>query len=335
MNILVTSAYQCSDTVAFFKDALGKNGKVFASNSVMVSALAKADDYTITPLIADESYIDFLLDYCKTNSINTIITRHDLDLLVLSKNKELFKKNGITVIASDEQVIKTCNDKWRAHQLLVSIGLKQPKTYIDMELLKRDLQSGAVSFPLIMKPRWGVSSYSIFQIDELDELDILYRKTHRNIFKTYLKHESAEAQDRCIIVQEKIDGDEFGLDILNDLQGNYVAAIAKKKLEMRVNTMTAEIVDSKPFESFAKTISANLKHTFNLDVDCFLTDSGDIYVIDLNCRFGGQYLFSHSAGANFPKQIIDWLAGLPTSVENLRAETGFRGDRDDSHIVRY
>ena len=108
-------------------------------------------------------------------------------------------------------------------------------------------------------------------------------------------------------------------------------------LVCRVNeiTGTVEIVDKKTFESIAKDISSNLKHVGNLDVDCFLTQSGDIYVIDLNCRFGGQYVFSHAAGANFPKQIIDWLNGLPTSPANIEVETGFRGTREDSRIVRY
>ena len=335
MNILITTVDRDSDTVSFFKDALGKNGKVFASNSVMVSALLKADEYVLTPLITDESYIDFLIDYCKTNNITAIITRYDLDLVVLSKNKEQFKKNGISVIVSDEQVIKTCNDKWSTHQLLASIGLKQPRTYIDMELLKQDLRSNIVSFPLMMKPRWGYGSYSLFQIDNFDELDVLYRKTRKNIFKTAMRYESADAEDMCIIVQEKIDGDEYGMDVLNDLNGNYVTTVAKKKIEIHVNTLAAEIVDSKPFENIAKTISSNLKHIGNLDVDFFLTDSGEIYVIDLNCRFGGQYIFSHAAGANFPKQIIDWLLGLSTSLANIGVETGFRGSRDDSFVIRY
>jgi len=300
-------------------------------------ALIDDDEYVLTPRIGEESYIDFLLDYCKKNNITAIISRHDWDLVVLSKNKDRFKKNGISLIVSDEQIVKICRDKWLAHQFLSSIGLKQPRTYIDMELLKQDLRSDLVSFPMIMKPRCGNSSYSLSQIDDFDELDVLYRKTVKNIFNSYLKYESADYEDsRCVIVQEKIDGDEYGLDILNDMNGSYVTHIAKKKLSMRMHTLAAEIVDSKPFDDLAKAISYNLRHIGNLDIDFFITDSGDIYVIDLNCRFGGQYNFSHLAGANFPKQIIDWLMGLPTLPSNINVETGVRGERNiTTHIVRY
>ncbi len=335
LNILITSIGRGTDMVVIFKNALGENGKVFVSNSVMTSAMLKADGYVISPLIIDETYVDFLLDYCKANDINAIISWFDLDLVVLSKNKKRFEKNNITVLVSDEQAIKTCNDKWNAHQFLASLGLKQPKTYIDLDLLKQDLRMNVISFPVIMKPRWGSGSVGLFQIDDFDELDVLYRKTHKIIFSSVVKYESAVDTNQCIVIQEKLNGSEHGLDIFNDLNGNYVTTIAKKKLLMHGNTQIAQIVDSKPFEDIAKIISTNLKHIGNLDIDCFLTEQGDIYVIDLNCRFGGQYVFDHMAGADFPKQIIDWLLGLPTSPENINVEIGARGCKEDPLAVRF
>jgi len=336
MNILITTASKNFGLLELFKDATRNIGKLFASNSKMVNALFIADEYVLTPLIKDESYIDFLLNYCKKNDITAIISFFDLDLIELSKNKERFKQNGITVVVSDEETIKTCNDKWLSYQFLLSIGLKQPKTYIDMEVLKQDLQSNNVSFPLIMKPRFGWGSLSIFQIDDFDELDVLYRKTLKEIFAIPLiKHQSINVKDQCIIVQEKMNGCEYGLDVLNDLNGIYVTSVAKKKLQMKAGcTGEAEVIDNNLFEHVAKTISSNLNHIGNIDVDFFLTDSGEKYVIDLNCRFGGQYVFSHLAGANFPKQIIEWLMGLPTSPANIKVKIGVSGKRV-THVERY
>ncbi|MDE8771979.1 hypothetical protein PZS07_21545, partial [Providencia thailandensis] len=31
-------------------------------------------------------------------------------------------------------------------------------------------------------------------------------------------------------------------------------------------------------------------------------------ILEMNARFGGQYPFSHLAGANIPKQIIEWIS---------------------------
>jgi carbamoyl-phosphate synthase large subunit len=335
LNLLITSIGRATDMVFIFKQALAKRGSLFVSNSEMTSALEEADGYIITPPIVDNDYIDFLLDVCITNDIHAIISWFDLDVAVLSRNKQRFQKHNITVLISDERTIRICNDKWHTHRHLAFVGLKQPKTYIDLDLLKHDLQANNISFPLIMKPRWGSGSLGLWQIDELDELNVLYRKTKKLIFNSLAKYESADDPNQCIIVQEKIDGCEYGLDILNDLNGNYVTTIAKKKLLIRGSTQIAEIVDSKPFENTAKTIAHHLQHIGNLDLDCFLTEQGDIVVIDINARFGGQYTFAQMAGANFPKQIVDWLLGLPTSPVNIRAKIGARGCKEDSPAVRF
>lgn len=335
LNILITSVGRATDMVVIFKDALGGNGKLFVSNSEETSAFRKADGYTVSPLIINENYVDFLLDYCKANDIRAIISWFDLDLLVLSKNKERFEENNITILISSTKVLKICNDKWTASDFLAHIGLKQPKTYIDPELLKREIQANNISFPLIIKPRWGSGSVGFSQIENLDELEVLYQKTWDMIFKSTVRYESFTDPNQCVIMQEKLNGVEYGLDILNDLKGKYVTVIAKKKLLIRGSTQAAQIVDNKPFVDIAKTISQKLKHIGNLDVDCFLTEQGDIFVIDMNPRFGGQYTFTHMAGANFPKQIVEWLRGLPNSPENITVEIGARGCKEDAPAVRF
>ncbi|MDE5632118.1 MAG: ATP-grasp domain-containing protein, partial [Muribaculaceae bacterium] len=50
------------------------------------------------------------------------------------------------------------------------------------------------------------------------------------------------------------------------------------------------------------------RHIGNLDVDIFEKD-GIYYVLELNPRFGGGFPFSYEAGVNYPKAIIEWLAG--------------------------
>lgn len=65
MNILLTSAGRRTYMVEYFKQALNGNGKVFASNSILTYTLEQADEFVITPNIYDDSYIAFLLDYCK------------------------------------------------------------------------------------------------------------------------------------------------------------------------------------------------------------------------------------------------------------------------------
>lgn len=334
MNILLTSVGRRTYMVQYFKNALNGDGLVHASNSIMTYSLKQADEYVLTPQIYEDNYISFLIDYCKKNKIKAIISLFDIDLPILSKNKSLFKENDITVIVSDFEAIQICNDKWLSYIFLKEQGLSQPLSYISIDKVINDINSSKLNFPIILKPRWGMGSIGIYEAENMDELDIFYKKLHREIFNTYLKHESKQDANTCIIIQEKIIGEEFGLDILNDLKGEYVTTIAKQKIAMRAGeTDIAKIVDNTNFLNISQIISRTLKHIGNLDVDCFITKNRDIFVLEMNCRFGGQYPFSHLAGVNFPKQIISWVDGLPTDSSLIEPVVGIASCKDLNPVI--
>lgn len=325
MNILLTSAGRRTYLVNYFKKALHGKGLVYASNSIMTYTLTQADGFVITPNIYDDDYISFLLNYCREKHISAVISLFDIDLPILSQSKSKFQQSGIELLVSDYEVTQICNDKWATYNYLRELGLPQIKSYIDIDEARRALNNKEISFPLMLKPRWGMGSIGIYTANTKIELDVLYQKLHSEIFKTYLKYESQIDARRCILIQERIKGQEYGLEIINDLNGNYVTTFAKKKLAMRSGeTDVAEIVDSTEFEWTATSIAHKLKHIGILDTDCFKTDSGECLVLEMNCRFGGQYPFSHIAGADVPKQIILWLEGKCTEMALLSPRTGIK-----------
>ena len=329
MNILLTSAGRRTYMIEYFKNALSGSGEVHASNSVLTYSLKQADRYVLTPQIYSEGYIEFLKKYCIENKISAIIPLFDIDLPILAKSKEVFKGIGVTVVVSDYYVTDICNDKWQTYRFLESIGISQPASYIKIEDAKNALHNGDIAYPLYLKPRWGMGSLSIYKVDNDEELDVLYRRIHRQIFNSYLKFESSVDSDSCIIIQQAIRGQEYGIEILNDMHGEYVATFAKVKIAMRAGeTDIAETVDSTPFELIARKISKHLGHICNLDVDCFVDENNDIYILEMNCRFGGQYPFTHNAGVNIPLQIIEWLKGHPTCMNLLSQINGVKGSKD-------
>jgi carbamoyl-phosphate synthase large subunit len=320
--------------IQYFKKALNGCGEVHASNSVYTYTLGCADKYVLTPQIYDSDYIDFLIQYCKSNKISVVISLFDIDLPILAQNKTRFQEEGIMVIVSDTEVTKICNDKWLTYEFLVRIGLKQTPSFLNLIEVESAINGGSVNYPLIIKPRWGMGSIGIYKANNHEELRVLYKKLHSEIFETYLKYESNEDVDNSIIIQEMIKGQEYGLEILNDLNGNFVTCVAKKKIAMRAGeTDVAEIVDNAPFLDIAKRISSSLKHIANLDVDCFVTEDGQIYVLEMNCRFGGQYPFSHNAGVDFPRQIIAWLKGERTRLDYITPKIGIKSCKDLVPVV--
>ncbi len=329
INILFTSVGRRSYLVEYFKTAINGHGMIHVSNSNGdTPAFKAADKCVISPMIYSNDYIDFLTDYCRKNKIDCIISLFDADLPVLAKNKSKFEILGTRVLVSDEKVIRICNDKYSSYQYLKDKGFNVPDTFLNLEDVKSALNKGKVAFPLIVKPRWGMGSIGIFEVDNLDELDILYNKLNKDINKTYLRYESQNDDNNKIIIQEKLTGTEYGLDIINDLEGKYKVTSCKIKYGMRAGeTDCAMTIKNNALTELGKKISGSLRHIGNLDVDIIEMD-GRFFVLEMNARFGGGYPFSHIGGVNLPLAIISWLKGEKEPVECFNLRYNVKGHKD-------
>jgi len=328
MNILLTSVGRRSYMISYFKNALHGIGEVHAANNPDVYSMQVADYSVKTPLIYDPTYIDFLLEYCRKNEINAILSLFDMDSKILAINKSKFLKNNINVLVSDLDIIQICNDKWLSFNFLKDKGYSTPITFLSLSESIQALNSGLIQFPLMLKPRWGMGSIGIFEADTLPELEVLYAKSIQSIRTTYLKYESFSSTEQSIIIQEKISGTEFGLDVFNDLEGNFLSCIPKRKIDIRNGeTISAEIVSDTTLINLGEKLSKDLHHIANLDVDVIISGENN-YIIDLNCRFGGQYPFCHLAGTNFPEAIVQMLLNKPFDPKVLEATPGTIGFKD-------
>lgn len=325
MKILLTSVGRRAYMVKYFKDELAKlpeKGQVHVCNSDSLTvAFAYADQSVVSPLIYDDEYIPFLLNYCKENKIDMVISLFDIDLLILAKNKEKFQEIGTQVIVSDPHLIEKCNDKWKTYQYLKENGFKVPKTYLTLQKTMLALDKGELKYPVIVKPRFGCGSIAMCIANDDMELLYNYSRNARSISNSYLKYESAN-EDEIIIFQEMLPGQEYGADIINNLDGKFENAIIKKKIAMRAGeTDISETVDVPCLFNEAKRLGELTGHIGNMDCDMFLVD-GKPYILEMNARFGGGYPFSHMAGVNLPKAIIDWHNGKSVEKDLLTAKTG-------------
>ena len=323
MNILFTSAGRRNYLLRFFKEALGGKGLVHAANSAPIcTAFLEADKSVVTPLIYDKNYVGFLLEYCKESQIRAIIPLLDIDLPVLAAGAKRFQDLGITLVASSVEVARTCNDKWETFGFLSGNRFNTPLTFNTLSAAVKAIAEGALSFPVMVKPRWGMASIGIYVAEDMNELYVLHAKTKRNIERSCLRYESAGSEDDAVLIQEVLSGQEYGLDVINDLNGAYITTFSKKKVAMRAGETDAAVtVKDAMLSDLGKTISRLLGHRANLDVDIIVSDRKP-YVLEMNARFGGGYPFSHLAGANLPKAIVSWIEGKPADPECFALREG-------------
>lgn len=317
MNILFTCAGRRTYLLKYFKENLTESDKIIATDmQLSAPALQVADVKLQVPAVYDPNYIDITLDICKKHKVNALISLNDLELPILANNKHLFEELGVKVIVSSPEVIDICFDKYKTAQWIESIGLKSPKTYIRLDDAKKALKTGEISFPLFMKPRWGSGSIGLESISDMEDLDIYYNILMKKIKKTILA--TASIGNEYILIQEKLTGNEYGLDVMNDLEGYNVGVSVKQKLAMRSGeTDKAITLDLPDVKEMGEQIGNELRHIGNLDVDIMQRANGDYCVLELNPRFGGGFPFSYEAGVNLPKAIIEWIKGNDTDYSIL------------------
>ena len=150
----------------------------------------------------------------------------------------------------------------------------------------------------------------------------------KKIKKTILA--TASVGDEYIMIQEKLTGSEFGLDIMNDLDGKNIGVSVKQKLAMRAGeTDKAVTVDLPEVREMGRKIGEALGHIGNLDVDIMQRADGAYCVLELNPRFGGGFPFSYEAGVNFPKALIQMIKGESFDHQMLVPDYGRMFSKND------
>jgi len=311
MNILITSAGRQVFLVNAFKEALGEKGKVFTSDiDKDAPALEASDIGFISPAFTDENYIEWVIDTCRRCDINLLITLNVDDLLILEKHRDKLSKEEVFLVGGDIQKIKKTYDKYELSQFCSEIGINVPKTCLigDKEIEK-------LNYPILAKPRFGKGSKGHQIINSKSELNSF---TKSNSSSDY-------------ILQEYLPGQEFGLDLVNDFESKYAGVLVRKKFAMK-NGETYEAVTESPKEwiQLARKLSMGLKHQGTIDIDVILFE-GVKYVIDINHRFGGGYIFNHVSGAHVPKAYFQWFQvknNLDIASRNLSYNAGIHSKRE-------
>jgi|ERR1700719_706032 len=321
MNVMLTCAGRRNYLVEFFQEALRGRGLVFAADACTdAPALSQADKSFILPSLNHPAYVDTLLTICQRHRVFLLIPLNDLELRLLASHSARFLEVGTLPVISSPEVIQTCSDKWETFNFLKASNFEGPNSCLSLAEAREALAQRNLRFPLVVKPRWGSASIGIEYSDDDEELELNYRLARTRLPRTSLREISATDPERSILIQERLCGQEYGLDIVNDLEGHHVCTFVKRKVAMRAGeTDRAITVRDESLEKVGEAIGRKLGHIGMLDCDAIVTE-GACHVLDLNPRFGGGYPFSHMAGANLPAALIAWANGEQPDANWLMVE---------------
>ena len=295
MNILILSAGTRNKIVQYFVKALAGNGVVIATDcSNLAPAIYEADKHYVVPRMTDEGYIDVILEICKNEKINGVLSLIDPELSLLAENKEKFEVVGTTVIGSSYELCEMSLDKFEMFNWLNGHGYNCAKSYMDKEKFYEDVKDGRITYPVFVKPARGSASISISKVYDKETVDLLF------------------AHNDGLMIQEFLDGQEIGADVYIDMiSGEPVSIFTKKKLKMRAGETDKAVSfkDERLFELISKFVK-EAGYKGQIDIDIF-DINGEYYVSEVNPRFGGGYPHAYEAGCDHIKLILNNLFGKP------------------------
>ena len=264
------------------------------------------DSFYFIPKASESGYIDALADICKKENVDFLIPLHEAEFEILSVNRILFEKIGTTLVLSDEPIIDICKDKFKTAEFFDKHKIPCPYTYLKGET--RDIK-----FPVIVKPSDGMGSMGVFVVNDEDDLKYALKKTLNPI------------------IQEKIEGTEFTMDVLCNMEGNVIYIVPRERLEVRDGEVNkSRVVLDEDIIALSKKVVESLKSEGGvrgpLTLQCFKTREGTLKMLEINPRFGGGVPLSFAAGADYAKCFLDIKENKKTESNEIVEKAMFRYD---------
>ena len=118
-----------------------------------------------------------------------------------------------------------------------------------------------------------------------------------------------------LMIQEFMDGQEYGADVYVDMiSGKCTSIFVKKKIKMRAGETDKSVSVKNPelFELIRKFVE-KCGFCGMIDIDLFEI-GGVFYISEVNPRFGGGYPHAYACGVNMPSQVLCNLSGRENPV---------------------
>ncbi len=274
-------------------------------------ALQLCDEGFLVEPICHPRYVKQLLSIVRRRGVKLVVPTIDLDLGVLAENRPRFEKAGCRVLVSDPGVIDTCLDKRQTYRFLTANGFDSPMTCSVRGALDRD-SKGQWAWPCYLKPWDGHAAKGTVVVRDRRELLFCGRRVPN------------------AICQELVEGDEYTCDVYVDFEKRVRCVVPRRRLEVRSGEVSkAQVAKHRGIMTEVARLVEHLRAGPGVvTVQVFLSERDRVTFIEINPRFGGGVPLSIRAGADFPRWILQELAGR-------RPRIGFDAFQDGLTMLRY
>jgi carbamoyl-phosphate synthase large subunit len=256
--------------------------------------------YAVPP-IKDRDYVPALQELCERHDVRAVVPLTDLDIEVLAHARAA---GQLPAFVPDPDIARATFDKYEAHLLLLQLGLPSPPTVLPGEPVE--------SYPVMVKPRQGSGARSIHRADDAAAVDF---------FVDYIREP--------VMVQRFMDGLEFSIDTLSDLDGRCLNAIPRTMIESRGGeSIKGQVIADQELIALGQRVVEALGVRGPCTVQVFRDQSTGLGITDVNTRFGGAFpapMYAALPGHTYPELIVRMACGerIEPHVGEFRAGVTF------------
>lgn len=237
----------------------------------------------------EEEYISFLLKVCEEENVEYIMPLTDVEVDVISKNREKF--SDYIVCLPKTEVLNICRNKYKLYEFLLDNGVDCliPTNKVDNNI------SDWNHFPAVIKPAGGRSSEGLYFVKDNQEL------------QSHVQNKSLVDY----IIQPKIEGKVITVDVLRN--EDFFMAIPRIELLRTINGAgtTVNVFNDEKLISIVKKIADVLGIKGCVNFEFIVMDNGDYRFLECNPRFSAGVAFSCLAGYDFINNHYNCYSNLP------------------------
>ena len=308
VTVLFTSAGRRVELLNLFRAdgaALGVPVRVLAADTHpgLSAACQAADGHHAAPPFAVAGYVDKILAICAREGVALLVPLHDNELELFATARERFSAKGVHVAVSSPGVVRIARDKLATSRALASAGIPVPRTGA-----LSDVAADATgwTWPLIAKPIVGGASIGVHVLPDAPALSVL----------------AAQIDPARYVVQERISGAEYTVNVFVDRAGRVRCSVPHRRLEVRAGEVSKGRTERQPaLAAIAPQLERALPGAYGpLCFQAMVTPEGGAWVFEVNARFGGGFPLAHHAGATVPRWLLeDALNRTCTAHDNWRS----------------
>jgi len=252
------------------------------------------------PECTSDNFIPSLLRLIENEKVDFIYSGLDEELPVLARNRALIDDKDCMLLLPSEKALKTALDKKETFRMLKGKVL-QPKSYFLDSLIDYGKIYSELNGRVVIKVTSSRGGRDVYFPEDEEE------------YEFYLRRIEKMNKEREFMIQEAVDGDEFNVTCLHDMEGKSVYSLSRRKFEKRKikSTTTAAVIETQTDvveQALAAIEVLKLKPGFNnVEVICSRKDSKPYFIEVNGGRTAAQDMNVVAAGVNITDLMIDIL----------------------------